>query len=76
MWTVREQYALHDEILKERIHCLLPKLMKECGVEMWVVLSREYNEDPVFSTLVPALVKNASRTTCLVFCLNRDENAR
>ena len=72
MWTIREQYALYDEILKERIHGLLPGLMKECGVEMWVVLSREYNEDPVFPTLVPSLVKNASRTTCLVFCLNRD----
>ena len=44
MWTVKEQYALHDEILKERIHCLMPQLMKECGVEMWVVISREYNE--------------------------------
>ena len=72
MWTIREQYALRDEILKERIHCLLPRLMKECGVEMWVVLSKEYNEDPIFPTLVPSLVKNASRTTCLVFCLNRD----
>ncbi len=72
MWTVREQYALFDEILKERIHSLMPRLMKECGVEMWVVISREYNEDPLFKTLVPSLVKNASRTTCLVFCLDRD----
>ena len=74
MWTVKEQYALHDEILKERIHCLMPQLMKECGVEMWVVISREYNEDPVFPTLVPSLVKNASRTTCLVFCLDGEGN--
>ena len=36
------------------------------------VLSKEYNEDPVFRTLVPALVKNASRVTCLVFCRNKD----
>lgn len=74
IWTVKEQYRLFDEILKDRIHNLMPKLMKECGVEMWVVLSREYNEDPVFRTLVPALVKNASRTTCLVFTLDRDGN--
>ena len=74
MWSVKEQYALYDEILKERIHELMPRLMKECGVEMWVVLSREYNEDPVFPTLVPALVKNASRTTCLVFCLDAEGN--
>ena len=50
----------------------MPALLAECGVEMWVVLSKEYNEDPVFRTLVPALVKNASRVTCLVFCRNKD----
>ena len=72
MLSVREQYTIQDEILRERIQQLMPRLMKECGVEMWVVLSREYNEDPVFKTLVPALVHNASRTTCLVFCLDRD----
>ena len=72
MWTVQEQYAKRDAILKDRIHNLMPQLMKECGVEMWAVISREYNEDPVFPSLVPSLVKNASRTTCLVFSLDKD----
>ncbi len=70
MWTVKQQCALHDEILKERLTTLMPRLMRECGVEMWVVISREYDEDPLFRTLVPALVKNAGRTTCLVFSLD------
>ena len=74
MWTIRQQYALQDEILKERLHTLMPRLMRECGVEMWVVISREYNEDPIFKTLVPALVKNAGRTTCLVFSLDGEGN--
>ena len=74
MWTIRQQYALQDEILKERLQQLMPRLMKECGVEMWVVISREYNEDPIFKTLVPALVKNAGRTTCLVFSLDGQGN--
>lgn len=72
MWSVKEQYNMQDMFLKRRIHQLLPQLMKESGVEMWVVISREYNEDPVFGTLVPALVKNASRTTCLVFSLDSE----
>ena len=74
MWTVKQQCALQDEILKERLHSLMPRLMKECGVQMWVVISREYNEDPIFKTLVPALVKNAGRTTCLVFSLDGEGN--
>ena len=72
MWTVKQQYELQERILKERLIHLMPRLMRECGVEMWVVLSREYNEDPLFSTLVPPLVKNAGRTSCLVFCLDAD----
>lgn len=74
MWTLREQYALQADILKQRLTDLMPALMAECGVQMWVVLSREYNEDPLFPTLVPPLVKNAGRISCLVFCL--DENGR
>lgn len=74
MKSVKEQYQKFDEILKNRIHHLLPRLMKECGVEMWVVLSKEYNEDPVFHTLVPSLVKNASRLTCLVFTMDKEGN--
>ena len=74
MWSLKEQYLLFDEILKERLHTLMPRLMRECGVEMWVVISREYNEDPIFKTLVPALVKNAGRTTCLVFSLDAEGN--
>ena len=72
MWTVKQQCALHDGILKERLATLMPRLMRECGVEMWVVISREYDEDPLFKTLVPALVKNAGRTTCLVFSLDAE----
>ena len=34
MWSVREQNRMQDEILKERLNCLMPKLMKECWVEM------------------------------------------
>ena len=72
MWTVREQAEARDAILKDRLHNLMPVLMKECGVELWAVISREYNEDPLFHTLVPTLVKNASRTTCLVFSLDAE----
>ena len=72
MWTVKEQNDLQERILGERLSDLMPRLMRECGVEMWVVLSREYDEDPLFKTLVPPLVKNAGRTSCLVFCLDAD----
>ena len=69
---VREQCRLCDEILAERLQTLMPQLLRECGVDLWLVLCREYNEDPVFRTLTPQLVRNASRTACFAFCLDTD----
>jgi hypothetical protein len=43
--------------------------MEESGIFLWLVLCREYNEDPVFKTLIPGHCKNASRLSCLAFCL-------
>jgi len=41
--------------------------MREVGLDMWVVINREYAEDPVYLTLVPEPVFAARRTTMLVF---------
>ena len=72
IYSLREQYRICDEILKDRLENLMPQLLKECGVDMWMVIGREYNEDPVFKTLTPSLVKTASRLSCLVFSLDAD----
>ncbi len=69
---IREQYKIRDEILKDRLENLMPQLMKECGVDMWMVIGREYNEDPVFKTLTPSLVQTASRLSCLVFSIDKN----
>lgn len=71
--SVREQSRIAEEVLHERLHRLLPALMEETGTELWLVLCREYNEDPVFKTLVPPSVKNASRTSCFLFSLRGGE---
>lgn len=69
---MREQFKLCDEILKDRLQNLMPQLMKECGVEMWLIICSEYNEDPVFKTITPARMRNASRLVCLIFSLDKD----
>lgn len=70
--SIRDQYALCDELLADRIQNLMPKLLREAGVDMWLVICREYNEDPVFKTITPQLVKNASRTSCFIFSLDQN----
>ncbi len=56
-----------NEVLRERLDELLPRLMRETGIDMWLVLNREYAEDPVYFSLVPDPVFAARRTTMLVF---------
>jgi len=56
-----------DEVLKDRFDNLLPSLMDRADIDMWVLISREYNEDPVLRTMLPATWLNARRRTILVF---------
>ena len=65
--TLREQAAVYNDWLKLRLERLLPELMRQEGFDMWIVLCRENNEDPVFFSLVPFTTMYASRTTMLVF---------
>lgn len=67
---LKEQSRVVDEILAERLNNLLPVLMKETGIDMWVVISREYNEDPVIKTMLPATWFAARRRTVLIFYRN------
>lgn len=62
----REQAKVIDDLLEERLRTVLPTLMRREGFDMWVVVSREYNEDPVIRTLLPAVWFAARRTTMLV----------
>ena len=68
--SVRDQAKVVNEILNERLNNLLPSLMQKAGIDMWVIISREYNEDPVLKTMLPAEWLNARRRTILVFCYN------
>ena len=64
---LRDQDRIRQEWLKTRLEQVLPMLMRKHGVEMWLVVCREYNEDPVFFSLVAPSVMAARRRTILVF---------
>lgn len=63
-----------DEILEDRFNILLPQLMDAAEIDMWIVISREYNEDPVIKTMLPATWLNARRRTILLFYRNKSKN--
>jgi len=70
----RERSIIVDNILEKRLNNLLPELMDATGIDMWILISREYNEDPVLKTMLPSTWLNARRRTILVFYRNKDEN--
>ena len=63
---MRERAQVIDEIIDERIETVLPGLMERTGIDMWVIISREYNEDPVLKTFLPSTWQTARRRTILL----------
>lgn len=70
---LREQAEIEQQWLKLRLEQVLPKLMRKHGVQMWLVICREYNEDPVFYSLVSPTMFAARRRTIYVFYDRGDE---
>lgn len=64
---LREQAPQRNRWLRARLDTLLPELMERAGLDVWIVAAREYNEDPVIMTLIPAPEMSARRRTILVF---------
>ena len=64
--SMKERAATIDRLLEDKIQNYLPEIMRREGIDMWVVMSREYNEDPVIKTLLPATWLAARRRTVLI----------
>ena len=65
--TLKDQAGRQQQWLQQRLTTVLPALMKQHGIDMWVVPMREYNEDPVFTSLVSPTTFAARRRTIYVF---------
>lgn len=63
-----------DNILADKFDNLLPALMDKSEIDMWLLISREYNEDPVLKTMLPATWLNARRRTILLFYRDKANN--
>ena len=59
---LKERAAFINKLQKDRLNNLLPKLMENTGIDMWVLIAREYNEDPIIKTMLPPTWLNARRT--------------
>ena len=71
---LRERAKIMDDLLKDRLDTLVPMLMRREAIDAWVIISREYNEDPVLKTMLPATWLSARRRTVLIFLDHGAEN--
>ena len=64
--SIRDRAKVINNWLYTRSKTILPALMRREGIDMWIIMSREYNEDPVIKTMLPAGWMAARRRTILV----------
>lgn len=59
--------GVQNNWLSYRLDNVVPGLMQREDIDMWVIIAREYNEDPVIETMLPATWQSARRRTILIF---------
>jgi Xaa-Pro aminopeptidase len=69
---VREQAAEMQAWVEARLERVLPALMAEYDVDMWILSMREYGEDPVFWSMVSPTTFAARRRSIYVFTRQPD----
>jgi len=63
----KERAEVVNEILRWRLDNIIPELMRREGIDLWLIINREYNEDPVYMSMMPEPTMNARRTSILLF---------
>ncbi len=65
--SLRDRAPVIDRILEERLDQLIPQIMREEEIDFWLLMAREYFEEPVVATMLNARSMAARRRTILVF---------
>jgi len=65
--TLRQQADQINAWMEARLNTVLPAIMRRTGIDMWLIINREYNEDPLYFTMVPRPSLYSSGTVALIF---------
>jgi Xaa-Pro aminopeptidase len=63
----RRQAEVYNEIVAWRLDNILPQVMRREGIDLWIVICFEYDEDPVFMSLTTRPRMSARRLSILLF---------
>lgn len=62
----RERAEVENRILAERLDTIIPAIMREQGIDLWLMMAREYFEEPVVASMLDAENMHARRRTILI----------
>lgn len=62
-----DRAATENRILAERLDAIIPAIMREQGIDLWLLVAREYFEEPVVASMLDAENMHARRRTILIF---------
>jgi Xaa-Pro aminopeptidase len=62
-----ERADIENRILAERLDTIIPAIMRAEGIDLWLLVAREYFEEPVVATMLDAENMHARRRTILIF---------
>lgn len=65
--SARERADTENRILAERLDTVIPAIMRTEGVDLWLLVAREYFEEPVVASMLDAESMHARRRTILIF---------
>jgi Xaa-Pro aminopeptidase len=65
--NARDRAATENRILAARLDTIIPAIMREQGVDLWLMVAREYFEEPVVASMLDAENMHARRRTILIF---------
>ena len=61
---LRQRVDVVNAWLRDRLDNYPPELMAREGIDLWVINTCEYNEDPVVLTLMPADERSRAPSSC------------
>jgi Xaa-Pro aminopeptidase len=65
--SAHERARTENRILAERLDTVIPAIMREESIDLWLLVAREYFEEPVVASMLNAENMHARRRTILIF---------
>lgn len=65
--SARERAETENRILSERLDTVIPAIMRAEGIDLWLLVAREYFEEPVVASMLDGENMHARRRTILIF---------